>query len=196
MMTIEPNTLERLLTDQALGALPPDAEALLATYLAEHPEARALSSRIAQTVSVARTALADPVPQIPPFPAGKFGGGSLLPLGGGCLARLLSNQDRALANRAPLITRLAALAACVLLGVGLHAALTTPHPAPNQAPSQQAVALATNTLPPHPPAAEPRRPGFWSARQWYERSEQLRSEPSRRVIWDSPLTRPRIGDAL
>jgi len=187
-MTIDPKTLEQLLTDQALGGLSPDAETLLMAYLADHPDARALSEQITQTVSGAQAVLADSQPiQLPPFPAGTMGGGRL--------ARLLGTQDRALAGRAALVARIASLAACVLIGIGLHAAMTANTPSQDQGPTPPSIIVVSNDLPPRPTATEPPRPGFWSARQWYERSEQNRSEPSRRVIWDSPLTRPRLGDA-
>lgn len=179
-MNIDPETLERLLTDRALGGLPPDTEALLAVYLADRADARALGERIGEAVVGAKAVLADGEPaRVPPFPADVL------------RARVTARR------RWAVVGKITGLAACVLIGVGLHAAwVGGPRPVVEGPGSTTWVHRPDNTdISLRPVVAETQRPGFWSGRQWYERAEQNRSERSQRVIWDSPIRRPRIGAA-
>jgi anti-sigma factor RsiW len=62
-------TLERLLTDRALGALDPDVAALLDAHLAVDADAAALAARTDATVALAQRALgAQPAARPPGFP--------------------------------------------------------------------------------------------------------------------------------
>jgi hypothetical protein len=100
-------------------------------------------------------------------------------------------------RRWALTGRITGLAACVLIGIGLHAVwMGGAKPAFDGARSTASVQRTDVTrMEPRPVAVETQPPGFWSGRQWYERAEQNRSERNSRVIWDSPLGRPRLGDA-
>jgi len=170
-------TLERLMTDRALGGLPPDTEALLAAYLADKPAARAMSEGIEQAVAGAKAALGDPPPeQVPAFPAG-------------AIRRAASNRRWAFAGR------MASLAACVLIGIGVHAAWMGSKPRGVERPGPAVVVNEGTETSPIGMRSGSESPGFWSARRWYEQAGQRRPESGRRMIWDSPLSTPRIGDA-
>ncbi len=176
---MDTDTLERLMIDRALGGLPPDAEVLLSAYLADHPDARAIAERIEETVTSAKAALADDRPAwMPPFPAETI------------------RRGFSARRRWVFIARAAGLAACVLIGVGLHLAWTSGGVGDTTgAPPSGIRERAPFVLNRQAAAAEPQGPGFWSARRWYERTEQRRLDSGRRVIWDSPLSLPRLGDA-
>jgi hypothetical protein len=218
---MDTETLERLLMDRALGALPADAEALLAAWVSDHPEKRAVAERIERTVGAARAALAEEKPvRLPPFPVEAIG-------------RRLAER-----RRWAVVGEVAGLAACVLVGIGLHAAWIAggmgnagrAGPGGITKDAEQAITVAQsdsheNAQEAHRAGQEsrrgadqesyalqdggagrgsdrqmvagsgPERSGFWSARRWYERSEQRRPESGKRVIWDSPLSGPRFGDA-
>lgn len=61
---MKPDILERLLMDHALGSLNPDAEALLADYLANDPAAAAQARELQETVQLATAVLHRPAPVI------------------------------------------------------------------------------------------------------------------------------------
>lgn len=65
-MHVDPDTLERLLADRALGATHPDVDALLDAYLATDPQAAALNGSITRTVALADAALPDDEAPAPP----------------------------------------------------------------------------------------------------------------------------------
>ena len=63
-------TLDALLIDRALGALPPDTEALLAAYLAQNPAAAVDLEQTLEVVGIARDTLdAEPSALLPEFRA-------------------------------------------------------------------------------------------------------------------------------
>ena len=99
-MAIDREILERLLIDRALGELSPDAEALLEDYLAREPEASEEAEEIARAADLARRALT-PSEEVDSHP--------LPPL-------LLYGRWRILWRAG---VRAAALAACLLIGVGV-----------------------------------------------------------------------------
>ena len=57
---MNPEHLEALLTDRALGELPPEVAALLAAYLAQNPAAATRAAGLETTLRLARTAVATP----------------------------------------------------------------------------------------------------------------------------------------
>ena len=69
---IAPQQLEQLLLDHALGACPPEVEALLETYLEDHPDTRLQLDGWRSIADPARTTLADPPRPLPPFPRRKL----------------------------------------------------------------------------------------------------------------------------
>ena len=170
---MDADTLERLMIDRAMGALPADTEALLAAYLEHQPQATTQGKALDQTVSLARQTLdaAPPEAALPPFPVSR-------------LAR---------ARRMRRLRLAAALAACVLIGFGLGG--FGPQPLP-PAPPEVAQPVATMAIrPPTETIGSIDRATFWSARAWRERATRDRPSPHRRVIWDSVVKWPRIGDS-
>lgn len=130
--------LEPLLRDRALGELSPAVSALLDAHLAQDPAAARRAAEIAETVNVARAAVAAPQPA---------------PRRALDLARL---QDHRPVSRTTVRrTEVLALAACLTLGLGLGWWLRTaraPAPAPSPAGLTRLV-----SAPPAEPAAR-----FWS----------------------------------
>jgi anti-sigma factor RsiW len=59
---MKPDILERLLMDRALGRLDPDAEVLLADYLANDPAAATQARELQETVHLATEVLRRPAP--------------------------------------------------------------------------------------------------------------------------------------
>ena len=101
-MHIEPDIIERLLTDRALGETHADVDALLDAYLAEDPRAAAAHRSIDGAVALAGAVLADDVAINPP----------LLDA-----ARINTALQRRRARR--YLLNAAALAAVLLIGVAI-----------------------------------------------------------------------------
>ena len=172
---MNPETLERLMLDRALGSLPPDCDALLTSYLETRPEAAETCRRMELTVDLARSALADArAARLPAFPA----------------ERLLRTQ------RSQRIWRLTmgvtGVAASILIGLVVHATLFRPPPSNPRAPGLSGLAQAT---PRHLIDENQDRSGFWSGRQFYERAAHPQPQPSKRLIWNSPVAVPQVGDS-
>lgn len=184
---MDDDTLERLMIDRALGALPADTEALLAAYIEHQPQAAGAALGVTgldQTISLARQALAaaaPPVLTLPRFPKAKF-------------ARTQRMRRFRLAA-----VQAAALAACVLLGFGVGGfGSQTPSPSPPERAQllERPQPVATVTIRPRAETTgSTDRSTFWSARAWYERSTRDRPSPERRLIWDSVVKWPRMGDS-
>jgi len=126
---MDPNVLERLLTDRAVGQLDDDAAQLLEAYLAMDASAAAAARQIAATVALARRAMeAAPALPVPESAARRL--------------RQAARSRRTLAT----LLRTAALAACLLLGLFLGALLApagpagTSPPGPATAPNPSALA--------------------------------------------------------
>ena len=168
-------TLERLMLDRALGALPADCEALLTAYLESHPDAAAACREIEQTVGLARRSLAkEPIESLPAFPADKL-------LRSGRSLRLWRTAKTAVA-----------VAASIAIGFGAHAWLSrAASPGPGRT-TPPALAYSGSER-----VSEESAEGsaFWSGRRLYERAAGTQRQSSNRVIWDSPLKAPRKGDA-
>lgn len=100
------HVMESLLLDQALNALSPETEQLLQAYLSDHPEFQSLSDSIHQTAALGQKAVAAELPAaIPPFPRERW-----------------AHQPR----HVSWLSRYAwkAMAACVLMGMGIGFSLT------------------------------------------------------------------------
>lgn len=153
------DVLERLATDRALGALPPDVQVLFDAYAQLDPQAASATGEIDQTVGLARHALADqPASSMPAFPTAGF---------------LQIEQWR---RRMVRLTYAAGLAACLTIGLGLGRA-TAPAEPPRQVyvqvPVPQALARA-----PKPASASTVRDSsdFWSVDRLRQQREQVQAD--------------------
>jgi hypothetical protein len=170
---MERETLERLLIDRSVGALEPDTHALLDAYINGKGAAQREAAAFDETAALARMALS------------KHGASVHLPA-------LSPTLNRSIGWTTSRIGAISALAACVLVGVlvglGLQHAWGWGDGV-DRGPQQVVV---------YPGAASERNAsvdseeadGFWSARRLYERPTTV-SRP--RLIWDSPVTQPRVG---
>ena len=172
---MDSETLERLMLDRALGALPADCEALLVAYLESHPEAASACREIEQAVGLARRALAEePTKPLPAFPADRL---------------LRSGRSFRLWRTARVA---AAVAASIAIGFGAHVWLSRASTTGSGRPPAPMVAYSGSEQ-----VSEDGREGaaFWSGRRLYERAAGTQRQSSNRLIWDSPLRTPRKGDA-
>ncbi len=168
-------TMERLLIDRSLRMLPKDVETLLDAHLAIDDDAAKQAAEFDQTAELARRALASgTAAELPPFPAAQ-----------------LRREGRSL-QRWIWTRNISAVAATLVLGFGLGTALFR-NPAgviPNSTGAVVAPALVVDA-----PKASPSVSGMWSARRMIERAARPPAERPTRLIWDSPMRKPRLGDA-
>ena len=175
-MAIDPEILERLLIDHALGELSPDAEALLADYLAREPKASEEAEEIARAVDVARCALT-PSEDAKPY--------SLPPL-------LLYARWRILWRAG---ARAAALAACLLIGVGVGLWFSqSKQVIETQVEVARASAAQQSAREDGDGTEEANRSEIWSARRFYEAASRPARTKRARLIWDSPTKMPRLEE--
>jgi len=165
-------TLERLMLDRALGALPPDCESLLAAYIEKDPQAAATDKEYKATVNAARGALADALPStLPAFPA----------------RRLVDARRQYRHLR--LFRGVVGIAASIAIGFGVHAFFFPARSANSSHPDPIVLAQAATRN-----EAPADAGGFWSAQRLYKRAEAAPQRPAKRLIWNSPLATPRPGD--
>lgn len=165
--------IDKLLTDRALGELPPEAAWLLDRYLAEHPEYCPLSRQTEETIRLARLALSEENATGKPMSHVAT------------VRRVAGVRPMRLAGRA------ASLAACVLLGVWIGLAVGGRGDRPIAAkpePPAVSAAGASAAMPGAALASGTLTPGFWSTHAWAGRAWQ-RVEPTggRVVEWDGPF---------
>jgi hypothetical protein len=184
---MDDETLERLVIDDALGALPDDARALLAGYLESRPPMAARAAAIREAVALARSASpGGPHAPLPPFPAERL------------------RRSAAAARRRRLVVRAAAAAACLLLGWAAGRGMagresTPPASAPmDAAPAQTGVRAPSPDRPvPWPPAlasaASSHASEFWSARRIAEQARRVQPA-SPRIEWTTPVEQPRLKE--
>ena len=168
-------TTERLLIDRSLGMLSEDVETLLEAHLAVDAEAASLAAKFDQTATLARRALAgEAVVKLPPFPAER-----------------VRSEGRSL--RRWIWTRnISAVAAALVLGVGLGAAMFG-GPASVVGNGGGATGNFTVRKMGSPPVST-RWAGMWSTRRLIERAAREPEKSASRLIWDSPVRKPRLGD--
>lgn len=174
-MKMDPETLERLLMDRALGSLPPDAEALLEAYLSHDAAAAERAREFVEASDAARQVLrSTEAASLPPFP----------------VTQVLKLERARRGIR--WLRNTAGIAATLVVGIGLGAWFT---PASTRAPigpaptPTEVVARPTASF-----GTESHSAGFWSVSrlaQVVHRSES--TEGTKRLIWDSPIARPRLG---
>jgi hypothetical protein len=157
-------TLERLMLDEALGALPADVSSLLAAYAQTLPgggERLAVWQQVAATAKAAMPA--EPAAVLPPFPA----------------RNLVSNPWRI----GPV--GLAAAAAALLIGVGIG--LWTPR-RPAAAPQ---VAIVPQSIVAETPSNGGVH-DFWSSQRLLASAMEEKHTPSAAWRWSSPVSEPEM----
>jgi hypothetical protein len=170
---MDSETLDRLLMDQALGALPLDVDMLLAAYLDHDAAAAARAREFAAATMAARRLLRQPTPtRLPPFPAAD-----------------IHNVEQT-QRRVHALGYVASMAAVLVVGIGLG--LVFPR-SPTRATPAPLITLASAA-----PivAAHEAEAGFWSTQRLYENARQVRRADTPRLIWDSTTSLPRLGDRL
>ncbi len=177
-------TLEALLVDRALGALPPEAGELLEAHLACDPEAARQAAGMEETIRLARQAVALPRPlPAPPLSCAQLRG------------KLKARRRRALA------WELSRLAAAVLFGLtlGWHAR--------NGGAPSRAAALAPHAGPGRPAVvADHEKPldsagGFWALSRFLAAQQARPTAGGRRcgqsrLQWESPVKIPHLEEKL
>ncbi len=174
---MDAETLERLLMDRALGALSPDADALLTAYLEHDAEATERSREFAAAATSARHVLRRAAPAtLPPFPAAGV------------------QQLEQARRRLVWVRNAASMAAALVIGVGLGAWLTKQMPADGRTDVKPVVVEFVAKLPVAEP--EPAANRFWSTQRLYEQARRTKRVEAARVIWDSPVLKPRLRGEL
>ena len=167
---MDSETLERLLIDASLGALSADAEAMLRAYLKREPSAARQAAAFELTARLARLAMPSPAPAtLPPFPA----------------RAIQAAQRRRDATR--IARQGLAMAACVLLGIGISALR------PGATRHAPALPLLVSNDAPSAGDAGRNTGGFWSTQKWYDRAARASQSATGGAIWHSPIQRPSLG---
>lgn len=172
-------TMERLLIDSALGALPPDSDQLLKAYLRHDPAAMTQAVELASVAESARDAIGSRVVDAPPpFP-------------------LLRVRSAALAQRRLRLLRgVTGLAAMLMIGFLLG---RLPAGARGGADSGRLAAAKSRPVErvvvhsEREPSVATAENGLWSSRRNYARmmdAARLRTAP---VVWNSPVQKPLRG---
>ena len=171
---MDQGTIERLMLDDSLGALSDDIRALLAERIAAAGSPAVLRSAAYQrTVEAARAALAQPErAALPPFPATRL------------------RREAASLRRQRLAGRIAALAASLVLGLGLGYLVFG---RPDVTASVPAPAAVTQVAAPDAAPAPEAVTEFWSSRRLAARAMAAQSQTPVKVTWISPVQQPRIG---
>ncbi len=157
-------TLERLMIDQSLGALPDDVNQLLSAFVASQPDGLRHLDQWNQMAAIAQQALGPSQEETaPPFPIG-----------------VLRRRQIWHAGRL-------SLAAAAMLAVGIGIGQLTPRESASRQPVE--VTMARPTSPPIAAGVE----SFWSSRRLLAlAADQPRQLPSN-LQWTSPIAQPQIG---
>jgi anti-sigma factor RsiW len=175
---MNPETLEPLLLDRALGELSPPVAALLEEHLARDPAAAQHAAGLAETMQLARRATASPTQSQALRPAAD------LPW-----FRRAARQARWRGH----LVGLAKLAACLVLGLVLGRALG-PESSSSAQSRPAALVAAPVTV-----AAPGSHPKFWSLARHVpdQRAAVSRTGPAERndqMLWASPFKMPRVEE--
>lgn len=172
---MSPETIERLILDKALGALPADCQALLEAYLESRPSEMASCRSTEDLLGRVRIAMTDGVAQpLPSFPAGRL------------------SRVRRIGLTGRVAMSVAAVAACVLLGFGLHAMVFPDMPLRPDVPKAVLVVQVDAV---RPAQAHRDGDGFWSGRRLSEQATEAPQPTPSPLIWGSPARTPRLGGA-
>jgi anti-sigma factor RsiW len=173
---MNPEALDRLLIDRAVGELPPDTSALLEAYLQTDPDASKQAVQLEKTMRLAKKALT-PSPE-PALPVPAFN------------RPLRVVEDKSAPVR--LLPQWAyGMAACFISGLAVGWFMI--HPPAKPSPRETFVAARVAPL-----AAAPAESGFWSV----SRLSRLNStavattSPQHQLIWTSPVKKPQLAPQL
>ena len=172
---MDPEVIERLLLDRALGQLPVDAATLLDAYLAQNQDAAQATRAFEPAVGLARKVLVTQAAvAMPPFPA----------------ARISSATQRRLRFR--VIKNVGALAALWLLGVGVGTRWSVSPDTTNFRQPEHTIPIVETHL------ASQRSTGddFWSAARLYQTACNAKHAETAKIVWNSPLENPKLRGEL
>jgi hypothetical protein len=172
---MNPDILERLLIDQALGQLTPDMVALLDAYQSDHPAVGPRASGLERTVRLAGDVLRTrEIAALPPFPA----------------ARIRSASNKRYTLR--VVRDVSALAATLVFGVLLGTRVLTPSAAIAPRPTERSLPVVQVTPAQRPTTGD----DFWSAARLYQTACNAKHGATTRLVWDSPIERPKLRGEL
>lgn len=174
-MEMDAETLERLLMDRALGTLPADADTLLEAYLTHDAAAAERAREFAAAAAAARQVLhAGEAAPLPPFP----------------VTRALKLEQ--VRQRIRWLRNTSGIAATLVMGIGLGAWLAQPPAARPAGPDRPQSVLVAH--PAKSAGEDSHGTGFWSVSRLARRIRGPRPVPAAPLlIWDSPVTQPRLG---
>jgi anti-sigma factor RsiW len=170
---MDTQTLDRLLMDRALGALPPDTDALLTACLDQDNAAAARAREFDAAATAARRLFQRPAPTgLPPFPA------------------LRIHKVKQVRQRLQVVRHAASLAAALVVGLGLGIGFSS-----GRAPRATEPTATISYEPRWALAAAPGRAqrNFWSTQRLYNDAREARRSDSVRLIWDSAVSLPKRG---
>jgi len=169
-MTLDSETLERILLDRSVGELSPDVEALLFAFLADNPQMAQMAKQADQTANMAHRALrldhADKVADLPPP------------------AFLHKRSTRKRRRLLPALQTLA-VAAVIVMAFWLGRQTT---PQPLHRPT-----LVQSRVDQHLETPVDSQGGFWSVARLQRAYSSRPSSNHRMIQWPAPLRRPRFG---
>jgi anti-sigma factor RsiW len=179
------DTLDRLLMDRALGALPPDTDALLAAYLNHDVAAAARAQEYEAVAAAARRLVQTPAPPaLPPF------------------STLRIREIEEARRRVRALRYVAGIAAAFVVGIGLGIGFPRgPSLRASAQPESVAPVKQTSAIPralrlASTPEPAPPELGLWSMQRLYDNARQARHSESVRLIWDSAVSLPKPGGRL
>lgn len=146
---MDPQALERLMIDRALGALSPDTESLLGAYLAADPAAARRDAEYRRTAELAKAALRQQsvAGAVPPLWAPRI------------------QRQQAVRRWKGAAIRVAAMAACLAVGIFAGKGFAPGSGAPPVAPPSPVCNTIVLSASPSLRAAEADESGFWSIRR-------------------------------
>lgn len=173
-MSVDKETLDRLLIDRALGELSEDASALLDAFVQGNPGAALAAGEVRDTLGVVRKALgsrsgdADDTLPAPEFlhrlPRARLGDSTR----GGFIGFALA----------------ASIGLLVWIGIG-------PAKLPNRPEGGSVITMQAAGG----RGTAVKEAGFWAVDQWRRAYGAQKSRRGSRVEWTGPISRPRIGES-
>lgn len=168
-MSIKPETLEALLLDRDAGALSPETDELLATYLELEPASAKEAGEFLATLELTKKAFA--LEKIRSLPKPAF----------------LSSRDSV--SWVPWRTLAPWLAAAACLAVGFYM---------GRFDTLRPLRMAAAVMPEKSPTVQTKpvlgthESSFWSSKNLWNSTNEIPRQSAYTIVWDSPLKRPRI----